>query len=409
MNVLILQPGFPAEIPYFVRGLSQAGVRVLGVGDQPQGLLPRPAREGLAAYLHVPKLWDAQALVRALRAWDVRLGGRPVKLDRIECLWEAGMELAAELRVAFGVPGLTPTQTALFRDKHLMREALDRAGVRNPRHALAETAAEVRAAAAHTGFPLIVKPVAGAGSANTHRVDDAAELEALLPRLGREAFVVEEFVRGTEYTFDTLCAGGKILFRNVELYRPDMLTARSVESVSPQTISLRDLSAPVFQRARAMCERVLKALDFDTGLTHMEWFHTHDDEVVFGEIAARPPGGNSGELMNRTCDFDIYRAWGEALVHGAIRARVERKYNVAMIFKRAQGQGRIRGITGLRAMERRLGPSLLRHELRPLGAPRRDWKQTLLSDGFVMLRHPDLETTLRLADEVAEGLQLYAG
>ena len=148
MNVLILQPGFPAEIPYFVRGLSQAGVRVLGVGDQPQGLLPRPAREGLAAYLHVPKLWDAQALVRALRAWDVRLGGRPVKLDRIECLWEAGMELAAELRVAFGVPGLTPTQTALFRDKHLMREALDRAGVRNPRHALAETAAEVRAAAA---------------------------------------------------------------------------------------------------------------------------------------------------------------------------------------------------------------------------------------------------------------------
>ncbi|MEZ6189053.1 MAG: ATP-grasp domain-containing protein [Planctomycetota bacterium] len=403
MNVLVLQPGFPAEIPYFVRGLAQAGVRVLGVGDQPLASVPQVAREGLAAYLHVPTLWDAPALIRALRGWDVRLGGRPVKLDRVECLWEAGVELAAQVRQAFGLPGLKPAQVARFRDKHLMREALDRAGVRNPRHARAASAAEVRAAAEHTGFPLIVKPVAGAGSADTYRVDSAAELEALLPRLGAGAYMVEEFVRGTEYTFDTLSAGGKILFRNVELYRPDMLTARSVESVSPQTISLRDLNAPVFARAQAMCERVLAALEFDTGLTHMEWFHTPDDEVVFGEIACRPPGGNSGELMNRTCDFDVYRAWGEVLRHGRLSRPVQRRYNVAMVFKRAQGQGRIHAIRGLGALERDLGPALVRHELRPIGAPRRDWKQTLLSDGFVMLRHPDLDTTLRLADAVAEG------
>ncbi len=41
MNVLVIQPGFPAEIPYFVRGLAQSGVRVLGVGDQPKTSLPR--------------------------------------------------------------------------------------------------------------------------------------------------------------------------------------------------------------------------------------------------------------------------------------------------------------------------------------------------------------------------------
>lgn len=405
MNVLIIQPGFPAEIPYFVRGLAQSGARVLGVGDQPPGSLPAVARQGLSAYLQVPNLWDARAVIRALRGWDL-----PLKLHRVECLWEAAMGLAAEVRAAFRLPGLTPEQTRLFRDKNLMRTALDRAGVRNPRHAKASSDADVLEAAAHTGFPLIVKPVAGAGSADTYRADDLAELRAILPRLRRvREVVVEEFITGTEYTFDTVCAGGQILFHNVELYRPDMLTARSREDVSPQTVSLRDLSAPHFQAARAMSERVIEALGYQTGFTHMEWFHTASGEVVFGEIAARPPGGNSGELMNRTCDFDVYRAWGEALVAGRLGQRPVRRYNVAMIFKRARGQGRIQRIEGLERIERKLGPALLRHELLPVGARRRDWKQTLLSDGFVMLRHPELDTTLRMADEVADTLQLVAG
>ena len=48
-------------------------------------------------------------------------------------------------------------------------------------------------------------------------------------------------------------------------------------------------------------------------------------------------------------------------------------------------------------------------ELLPPGAPRRDWKQTLLSDGWVILRHPDLAATLEMADRVGTDLQLYAG
>ena len=40
---------------------------------------------------------------------------------------------------------------------------------------------------------------------------------------------------------------------------------------------------------------------------------------------------------------------------------------------------------------------------------RRDWKQTLLSDGFVILRHPDLETATAMSADVAENLKLHAG
>ncbi|MCA9687358.1 MAG: hypothetical protein KC457_34675, partial [Myxococcales bacterium] len=116
MNVLVLQPGFPAEIPYYVRGLARRGARVLGVGDMPAANLPAAAREGLWAYLQVSRFWDARALVAALRGWDL-----PVRLDRVECLWEPAMDLAAQVRAAFGLPGPDLAHARRFRDKHQMR------------------------------------------------------------------------------------------------------------------------------------------------------------------------------------------------------------------------------------------------------------------------------------------------
>jgi hypothetical protein len=46
--------------------------------------------------------------------------------------------------------------------------------------------------------------------------------------------------------------------------------------------------------------------------------------------------------------------------------------------------------------------------LLPVGTRRRDWRKTLVSDGFIMLRYPDLATTLEMADKVGSELQMYA-
>lgn len=44
----------------------------------------------------------------------------------------------------------------------------------------------------------------------------------------------------------------------------------------------------------------------------------------------------------------------------------------------------------------------------PVRSRRRDWKQTLVSDGYMIVRHPDLAATLEMADEFGERVQLYA-
>jgi biotin carboxylase len=401
----MISPGFPAEMPHFTRGLAEIGTRVIGVGEQPAEQLPQIAREAMQHYVPVRSLWDEQALIDEARRLQSRFG-----IDRVECLWEPGIMLAAGLREALGLPGMGVEQAALFRDKEKMKLALDQAGLRTPLHARATRVEECREAAERFGYPLILKPIAGAGSADTYRVDDRSELERRLPQLGHVPEVsVEEFIDGEEFTFDTICAGGEILYHNVAWYRPRPLIGRSVEWISPQTVSLRRPDVAELEGGRELGRRVLEVLGFRDGFTHMEWFRTPKGEAVFGEIAARPPGARSVDLMNYACDFDSYSGWAEAVCHGRLSQPVERRYNSAVIFKRARGQGRIRNIVGLEHLVARYRPHIVCVDLLPIGAPRRDWRQTLISDGYLIVRHPDLQATLEMADRIGTDLQIDAG
>ncbi len=403
-RVLFLSPGYPSEMPHFVRGLAEVGAEVLGVGDQPGGTLAPETRAALSDYLRVRSLWDEAALVEEVTRW---LGGRA--LDRVECLWEPGMLLAARLREAFGVPGLTVAQTVPFRNKEEMKRLLDAAGIRTPRHLTAKDEAGIRATAERIGFPLILKPIDGAGSADTYRVMDEGELDRAIPKVRHVSELsVEEFIDGEEYTFDTVSIAGRPAYYNIAWYRPRPLKARSEEWISPQVVALRDPDQPVLAGGLEMGFAVLRALGFESGFTHMEWYRKADGEVVFGEIGARPPGAHQVDQMNYSCDIDVFRGWADAVCFGRFREEVRRRYNVATIYKRAAGEGRIQRIEGLEAFKSRHGAAIVWDNLLPVGAPRRNWKQTLVSDGFVILRHPDLAVTLAMADEFGADVRLYA-
>lgn len=405
MNVLMFSPGFPAEMPHFTRGLAQVGVRVLGLGDQPPQMLPEEARRSLSDYLRVSNLFDEEGVIREVQQW-----ARHVRIDQVECLWEPGMLLAARLREALELPGMTVEETLPFRDKSLMKQVLDKAGIRTPRHARCATVEQIRQGAERIGFPLCIKPIAGAGSADTYRVDDEAALEKVIKLVQHVPEVsVEEFIEGEEFTFDTICSGGHLHYHNVAWYRPKPLVARTEEWISPQTVSLRNVEAERIAPGVLMGRQVLKALGFNSGFTHMEWFLKDDGEAVFGEIGGRPPGARSVDIMNYASDIDVYVGWAEAVCHGSFSQKIERKYNAAVIFKRAQGQGRIQQIHGLQTLLHEFGDAVACVDLLPIGARRRNWKATLISDGHLVVRHPDLQTTLHMADRVGTDLNIYAG
>ncbi len=389
----------------FTRGLAEVGARVVGFGDQPQAGLDSEVKSALSAYFEAESLWDESTSVAQVR----RIADQ-IRIDRVECLWEPGMGLAAALREALGLPGLTVAQTVPFRDKETMKQVLDAAGIRTPHHYRVRTSEEARQAVEKIGYPVIVKPIAGAGATDTYRIDSDRDMEQAIAAVRHvEEVSVEEFVEGEEFTFDTICSGGQVHYFNMMWYRPRPLEGKLEEWISPQAIALRDVDDPKLAVGREMGFKVLEALQFHTGFTHMEWYLKDDGEAVFGEIGGRPPGANAVELMNYACDIDVFRGWAEAVVHDRFTQTVERKYNCGIVFKRAQGQGRIRRVDGLDSIMERFGPHIARVDLLPVGAPRRDWKQVQISDGFIIVRHPDLQETLGMTDAIGTDLTLYAG
>ena len=272
----------------------------------------------------------------------------------------------------------------------------------------------MRAAVERIGYPIIVKPIAGAGSADTYTARTAEELERALERTRHvDEVSVEEYIEGEEYTYDTICAGGDVLFQNVAWYRPKpLLIARSNPWISPQAICLRDIErprSPMRRRARPARAGARSA----SRAASRTWSGSArpNGEAVFGEIGARAPGGAARarhELLVRR--RPLHRLGRGRSCHGRLSQDTHKQYNAAVIFKRASGSGtRIARIEGFEPILAEWGDCVPLIDMVPVGAPRRDPHQVVTGDGWMVARHPDLETLLRLADRLSNDVRVLAG
>src|SRR5947207_15993622 len=117
MNVIMISPGYPAEMAFFARGLAAAGASVIGIGDQPPSSVPHVAREVLPHYLQVGSLAAGDAVVATVDEL-----AQHMRIDRVECLWEPYTLLAARRRADLGQAAL-PVATAVPNpDKEVRNE-----------------------------------------------------------------------------------------------------------------------------------------------------------------------------------------------------------------------------------------------------------------------------------------------
>ena len=401
MRVVFLSPRYPPEMRQFTRGLAEVGAEVLGVGD---GSPDPELRRYLTDYLEVPSLTDEDDVIRRVHHW---LRGRSV--DRVLANWEPLVLLAARMRERFGLGGMSVDAVRGFRDKQLMKERVAAAGLRVPHAQRVRSVQEAWSVLESIGFPAIIKPISGAGSADTYKVESAADMARILPHMRHvEEAICEEYIAGEEYTYDTVTVGGRPVYESVTRYFPNALEMRSNEWISPIMLSVRDLDQPHIRAGMDLGRKALVALGMGDGMTHMEWFRKADGEVVFGEVACRPGGACVVDQMNYTSDVDLFREWARVVTTGHFAGPTARKYNVGIIFKRALGQGRITHMAGLSSLYDRYRPHIVEDTLSRPGTPRRDWTSTLLSDGYLVMRHPDWEAARRMAFAAATDVQLYA-
>jgi hypothetical protein len=406
VDVIFLEPCFPANQREFVRALHDVGARVMGIGERPKEALDPELRHWLFHYEQVSNVTDVSQVERAVRFAQGR-----VRVDRLEASVEAHVMCAAEVRERCGIPGTSVQTTYLCRDKPAMKDALRDAGISCAQSTGSSDVKEIKEFAAKVGFPLIVKPRDAAGAAGTYRCDDVAELEQALAACGvrrGRSVAVEEFIEGHEGFWDTLVIGGHVVHEFVCHYYPNVLEAMRTRWINPQFIATNRIDAPGYDELKHMGREVLSALDIRAGATHMEWF-AGPKGLKFSEIGCRPPGVRTWDLYAAANEFDIYREWAMAVVHGRRSQSLSRRYSAGLIALRPDCDGRIRGYEGIAQIERAFGQWIIDAHLPSEGTPTQPVDAGYMANAWMRLKHPDYDELRRMLDVVGRTVKVRAG
>lgn len=190
---------------------------------------------------------------------------------------EARVLQTAEVAADLGLPGGDPQAAMRTRDKHLTREALDRAGVPQARSILVSALDEAIAAADAIGYPVVVKPRAMAASLGAVLVESVEELTAQFA-FARDTTIpgawtydqnvlIEEYLRGPEISVDSAVHAGEVL---------PMFVARKQIGYPPyfeEVGHVVDAADPLITHPefRRILQDTHDALGFTDGITHAEF------------------------------------------------------------------------------------------------------------------------------------------
>lgn len=353
----------------YLRGVARLPEVRLGVISQkPLLAFPADLRRRILFHQQVPDALDADVLTRAVRGISRRLG----EVDRLLGMLEQIQGPLAEVRSRLGIPGMDPETARNFRDKDRMKAVLRDAGLPVARSRRVTSAGDLEALAGEVGFPIVVKPLQGAGARATFRVesgDGLRETMRRIPATHANPWQAEEFVQGQENTFETIFVGGEPVWWSGTRYLPGPLTVLENPWIQ-YTVLLPAEADDDFLAFRDLNFAALRALGLDTGLSHMEWFQREDGSMVISEVGARPPGVHIMPLNSYAHRRDLIEAWGRLMVRGEVEP-MERVAAAGAAFFRGQGEGnRVVGVRGLDQAQREVGAHVVERRLPHVGQPR---------------------------------------
>jgi hypothetical protein len=214
---------------------------------------------------------------------------------------------AARLREYLGVPGQSVESAIAYRDKVRMKEMVRRAGVEVADFQSLDSPLDLYRFALDKGFPLIVKPVDGAGSRSVQVLSDMADLQSFLTAGMPPNFMVEKFVEGIMYHADGIVQDGRLLFSCVSRYLYGCLAYKQLQSVGSIIVNPHKSIA---RRINSLVAQVIEALPRVPVLAfHAEFFHTETDKLLMCEIASRTAGGRTMETVETAYGVNLAKSW----------------------------------------------------------------------------------------------------
>jgi formate-dependent phosphoribosylglycinamide formyltransferase (GAR transformylase) len=406
MHVLFVAPHFPSYQKQFVRALAESGAKVTGIGEADVRYLPQDLKNWLHGYEQVGSVCSDKAMLEVVRKIQ-----RREWVDRLEATIEAHMFTAARVREACGIPGLSLDQTTVVRDKTIMKDFMRKHGIPCAQSAGASSVEEVVAFGRKVGYPIILKPVGGAGAAGTYKVSSEAELGPVLQECGvaqGHSIACEEFIEGHEGFYDTLTVGGKVVHEFISHYYPGVLHAMRTREVNPVIITTNRTNASGYNEVKEMGRKVISELKLGTAPTHMEWFYGPKG-LKFSEIGARPPGVGQWDLYCAANDIDLYREWATGVAFGKCLGHLSRNYSAAIITIRPDRDGVIKGYRGVDHILRKYGKWFIKYHFPAVGSRTQPVEAGYMANAWIQMKYPDYDDLRAILDEISNTVRVFAG
>ncbi|HEX8093238.1 ATP-grasp domain-containing protein [Jatrophihabitans sp.] len=239
-------------------------------------------------------------IIAAADAWHAE-----ERFDGVLTFSESAVVTVAAVAEKLGLPGIGVEAARTSRNKLLMRQAHERAGVPRPRFRFAPDVEAALAAAEEFGYPVILKPTLGAASNFVFRVDSPQALTERFAQasegiagmawyrmepdgldLGPHGLMIESFLDGPEFLTEALAWDGEVYLGSVvdrvtvegDTFDDDVHHAPT--SLAPDQLAAVHQVITAAAHAQGIRRSVMHAeVRFHQGTPHLL------------EIAARPGGG----------------------------------------------------------------------------------------------------------------------
>ena len=352
-RVMLLIPTRSYRAPDFMAAASRLGVEVVVGSDRDSPLGELDERRMVGLDYADPDVGAGQIERFAERH----------SLDTIVAVDDAGQLLAARAARRLELPYNSVASVEGTRNKAILRQRLQSAGVASPPYAVLNTSSDPSVAAGALTFPVVLKPLALSASRGVIRANDQREFVSAFERIRgllgtpdaraecgaglADRVLVEGYVPGIEVALEGVLDEGQL--RVLAIFdKPDPLEGPVFEEtiyVTPSRLSDED-QRQVVGAAESACA----ALGLVQGPVHAE-LRLNETGAYPIDIAARSIGG----LCSRTLSFGTGMSLEELLLRHAIGAAVpsyERMDNAAGVMMiPIPKAGTLRAVSGVETAE----------------------------------------------------------
>lgn len=281
------------------------------------------------------------------------------KIAMIFSVSEFGIEVAAGAAEILGIPyGSSFAAVKRARNKYLTRQFLRDKNVATPNFGIAKSIEEIEKIATNIGFPVIIKPLNGAGACSVIQLNSAGDMEEKITTMianrrkmpvndyrvdtTEEYWIVEEYLDGVEISVECCTFDGETTVIAIHDKYCDVCEPYFIEKtfVTPPP----RFSTQQIEEIQQMAKDVLAAIEYDYGVAHVEMKVTSKGPRLL-EVNARVGGGLNMESVYYSTGINILEILLDIRRGIKPNIQIDERKNVAFRMITVE-EGRVNKISG---------------------------------------------------------------